>query len=70
MIKEMDGCDRLYLSWYIDDFMLRVNKKVTRESAYHEIIKDIAKFYRPDNDLNIKGVEPPLHDCEDTLEIL
>ena len=43
--KDMHGCDRLHIQGYLNEFMWRHNNKITRETAFTEILKAIALVY-------------------------
>ncbi|RNA25960.1 ISXO2-like domain-containing, partial [Brachionus plicatilis] len=52
--KEMNGCKRVYIQSYIDEFIWRFNNNVTtdRIACYNLILREISKFYRPGISLN------------------
>jgi transposase-like protein len=45
--KEMNGCSRVHLQSYIDEFMWRQNNGLDRETSYAAILAAIATVYPP-----------------------
>ena len=40
-LKDMNGCNRVHLNSYIDEFMWRVNNTTSRIDAYENILRVI-----------------------------
>ena len=44
-LKDMNGCNRVHLNSYIDEYMWRVNNTTSRLDAFEKILRVIGNFF-------------------------
>ncbi|CAF1097277.1 unnamed protein product [Brachionus calyciflorus] len=59
----INGCQRVYLKSYLDDFMWRRMVTSSRYDAYEKILDEIAKYYPANGELSFK------YDYEEELKV-